>query len=55
MGLMDNELKNEKRSDEREAAEKKYKEYKEKNENRKYLMNVTIKFREPTKEERPAT
>jgi len=28
---------------------------KEKNENKKYLINVTIKFNEPTKEERPAT
>jgi hypothetical protein len=27
----------------------------EKNENKKYLINVTIKFKEPTKEERPAT
>jgi len=28
---------------------------KEKNENKKYLINVTIKFKEPTNEERPAT
>jgi hypothetical protein len=28
---------------------------KEKNENKKYLMNVTIKFKAPTSEERPAT
>jgi len=27
----------------------------EKNENKKYLINVTMKFIEPTKEERPAT
>jgi len=27
----------------------------EKNENKKYLINVTIKFKEPTNEERPAT
>jgi hypothetical protein len=35
--------------------QKKFIPNREKNENKKYLINVTIKFKEPTNEESPAT